>query len=98
MSKPDRNLFDESFWREIARSSPELADNPDGAEHLAYRFVGQYLPALLRANTKEDSDDVWLAFWSYLVARGNKRKLFALSTQAADRLIAEFQQALSEAS
>lgn len=93
----DRNLFDQSIWEVIARSSPELADNREGAEHLAYRFVGQYLPALLKVKTKEDSDDVWLAFWSYLIARGNKRKPFALSQQAADRVITEFQQALSEA-
>ena len=92
----ERNLIDHSFWEEIARGSPELVDNPEGAEHLTYRFVGQYLPALLRARTKEDTDDVWLAFWSYLTARGNKRKPFVLSQQAADRLITEFQQALSE--
>ena len=93
----DRNLFDHSFWEEIARSSPELVDNPEGAEHLTYRFVAQYLPALLRASTKKDSDDVWLAFWSYLTARGNQRKPFVLSQEAADRVITEFQQALSEA-
>ena len=93
----DRNLFDHTFWEEIAGSSPELVDNPEGTEHLAYRFVGQYLPALLRVRTKEDSDDVWLAFWSYLVARGNQRKPFALSQEAADRVITEFQQVLSAA-
>ena len=92
----DRDLFDPSFWEGIARTSPELGDDPDGAEHLAYRFVGQYLPALLRARTKQDSDDVWLAFWSYLIARRSKRKPFGLSQQAADRLITEFQKALSE--
>ena len=93
----DRDLFDKSFWEEIARCSPELADNPEGAEHLAYRFVGQYLPALLRVSTKEATDDVWLTFWSYLTARGNQRKPFALSQEAADRVIAEFQQAVSDA-
>ena len=92
----NRDLFDKSFWEEIARCSPELTDNPEGAEHLAYRFVGQYLPALLRARTKEDMDDVWLAFRSYLVARGNQRKPFVLSQEAADRVLTEFQQALSE--
>ena len=89
-------LFDQSFWEEIARSSPDLVDNPEGAEHLTYRFVGQYLPALLRARTKEESDHVWLAFWRYLVARRSSRKPFGLSQHAADGLIAEFQKALSE--
>lgn len=90
----DTDLFDQSLWEEIARNSPELVDNPVGAEHLAYRFVGQYLPALLRARTEEDSDHVWLALWSYLIARRSGRKPFGLSQQAADRLIAEFQKAL----
>jgi hypothetical protein len=90
-------LFDQAFWEEIARNSPEFVDNPRGAEHLAYRFVGQYLPALLKVTTQEDSDDVWLAFWSYLTARGNQRKPFHLSREAADRVITEFQAALSEA-
>ena len=93
----DRDLFDQSVWERIARMSPELEDDPDGAEHLAYRFVGQYLPALLSARTKEGGDDVWLAFWSYLIACGNQRKPFELCQEAADRLITEFQQALSKA-
>ena len=93
----NRDLFDQSFWEGIARSSPELEDNPEGAERLAYRFVGQYLPALFKARTKDDGDDVWLAFWSYLTARGNQRKPFALSQEEADRIITEFRQALSEA-
>ena len=93
----DKNeLLDQSLWEEIARSSPELVDNPEGAKHLAYRFVGQYLPALLRARTQGDSDQVWMAFWSYLVARASGRKPFGLSQGAADHLIAEFQKALPE--
>ena len=92
----DADPFDQSFWEDIARNSPELVDNPDGLELLAYRFAGQYLPALLRTRTKEDSDRVWLAFWSYLVAPSSGRKPFGLSNREADRLIADFQNALSE--
>lgn len=88
--------FGQSFWEEIARNLPELVDNPEGAEHLAYRFVGQYLPVLLGAKTKVSNDHVWLAYWSYLTARRSKRKPFGLSQQAADRLITEFQKSLSE--
>ena len=90
----DAKLFEQSFWEDIARNSPELVDNLDGLELVAYRFVGQYLPALRRTRTKEDSDRVWLAFWSYLVARATGRKPFGLSNRAADHLIAEFQNAL----
>ena len=92
----DTEPFGQEFWEKFARELPELVDNPEGAEHLAYRFVGQYLPALLKAKTKEDSDRVWLAFWSYLIARPTPRKPFGLSQQAADRLIAQFQKVLSE--
>lgn len=87
---------DQSFWEEIARNSPELVDNPEGVEHLAYRFVGQYLPVLLGARNKEASDHVWLAYWNYLTARQSGRKPFGLSQQAADQLITEFQKALSK--
>ena len=92
----DAKLFEQSFWEDIARSSPELTDNPEGLELLAYRFAGQYLPALLRTRTQEDRDRVWLAFWSYLVAGATMRKPFGLSNREADRLIADFQNALSE--
>lgn len=90
--------FDQSFWEEIANDLPELVGNPDGAEHLAYRFVGSYLPALLTARTKEAKDHVWLAYWTYLTARESKRKPFRLSQQAADQLIGEFQKVLSNLS
>ena len=91
----DRDLLDQSLWEAIARDSSELVDNPEGAERVAYRFVRQYLPALLRARTKEDRDQVWLAFWTYLIARRTGRKPFGLSQGAADGLITEFQKALS---
>ena len=90
------DIFDQSFWLEISKKLPELVSDLDGAEHLVDRFAGQYLPALLRARTKDDSDHVWLAFWNYLVAPRTGRKPFGLSSRAADVLIAEFQRALSE--
>ena len=92
----DADLLDQLFWEDIARNSPELVDNPDGLERVVYRFVGQYLPALLKTRTKEDGDQVWLAFWSYLVAPASGRKPFGLSNRAADNLIADFQNALRE--
>ena len=94
----DTDQFDQSFWEEIARSSPELVDNPEGAEHLAYRFVSQYLPALLEGKAKVSKDHVWLAYWTYLTPRESKRKPFRLSQQAADQLIGEFQKVLSNLS
>ena len=90
----DAELFDQLFWEDIARNSPELVDNPDGLERVADRFVGQYLLALLKIRTKEDCDRVWLALWSYLVAPASRRKPFGLSNRAADHLIADFQNAL----
>jgi len=88
--------FDQSFWEKIAANLPELLGNPGAVEQLVDRFAGQYLPVLLRARAKEDSDRVWLAFWSYLVAPSTRRRPFGLSPEAADRLIADFQKALSE--
>ena len=91
----DEELFDQSFWVSIAMKLPELLNDPEGAEFLVDRFVGQYLPVLLRTRAKRDIDHVWLAFWSYLVAPHTSRKPFGLSSRTADLLIAKFQGALS---
>ena len=96
MALTDKELFDQSFWVNIATNLPELLNDPEGAEHLVDRFVGQYLPALLRSSLEEQRDHVWLAFWHYLVAPRTSRKPFGLSSRTADLLIAEFQGALSE--
>jgi len=90
------DLFDQSFWLEISKKLPEPMSDVEGVEHLVDRFVGQYLPVLLKARSKEDSEHAWLAFWNYLVAPRTSRKPFGLSRRAADLLIAEFQRALSE--
>ena len=58
--------------------------------------MGKYLPAVLRARNEEERERVWLAFWSYIVARATSRKPFGLSHGAADQLIKELQTALSE--
>ena len=89
-----RDLFDHAFWEAMARSSPELRDNPAGTEHLVRRFLGKYLPRLLLARTEDDLQHVWLAYWSYLIARASWKKPFGLSHQAADDLIAQFKSAL----
>ncbi len=94
----EKEIFDQSYWVRTATKLPELSNDPEGAEHLVERFLGQYLPVLLRCRTKEDSDHVWLAFWNYLVAPSTRRKPFGLSSRTADLLIAEFQGALSELS
>ena len=88
------SLFDHDFWVDLAARSPELADNPEGADHLVLRYLRQYLPALLRSKTQEDRERVWLAFWSYLVARASWKKPFGLSHHGSDDLIARFQEAL----
>ena len=92
----EKDLFNQSFWLNIATILPELVNDPEGVEHLVDRFVGQYLPVLLRTKAQEDIDRVWLAFWNYLVATRTSRKPFGLSSRSADLLIAEFQGALSE--
>ena len=89
----EEELLDQSFWVSIAVKVPELLDDPEGAEHVVDRFVGQYLPTLLRTRA-EDIDHVWLAFWNYLVAPRTSRKPVGLSSRVADLLIAEFQSAL----
>ena len=91
----EKDLFDQNFWVGIAMKLPELLNDPEGTEHLVDRFVGQYLPALLRSRGEEQIDHVWLALWNYLVAPHTNRKPFGLSSRTADLLIAEFQGALS---
>ena len=88
-------LFDQSFWVNIALKLTELQEDPVGAEFVVDRFVGQYFPALLRTRVQQDIDHVWLAFWNYLVAPRSSRKPFGLTSRTADLLIAEFQSALS---
>ena len=91
-------LFDHDFWVELASRSTELADNPEGADRVVLRYLGQYLPALLKSRTHEDRERVWLAFWSYLIARASRKKPFGLSHRAADELIARFREALVQKS
>ncbi len=92
----EEELFDQSFWVNIATKLPDLLNDPEGAESIVDRFVGQYLPALLRTRVQQDIDHVWLAFWHYLVAPRTNRKPFGLTSRTADLLIAEFQSALSQ--
>ena len=89
-----QGIFDQSFWANIAADLPELESDPEGAGQLVDRFVGQYLPVLLRTGSKEGRDRAWLAFWSYVVAPATSRKPFGLSPRNADRLIEKFQRAL----
>ncbi len=91
----EEELFDQSFWVSIALKLPELQEDPVGAEFVVNRFVGQYLPALLRTRGQQDIDHVWLAFWHYLVGVRSSRKPFGLTSRTADLLIGEFQDALS---
>ena len=91
-----RDLFDRGFWEAITRDSRALRDNPEGLEHLVYRFLGKYLPNLISARNQEVRERVWLAFWSYLIARQSWKKPFGLTHEAADEMIARFKIALGE--
>ena len=91
----EEELFDQPFWVSIALKLPVLQEDPVGAEFLVDRFVGQYLPALLSTSGQQGIDQVWLAFWHYLVAPRSSRKPFGLTNGTADLLIAEFQSTLS---
>ena len=88
------NLFDDALWEEFVGRASELQDDQAACEQLVYRFLGQYLPALISARTQEDRDRVWRAFWSYLTAPVTRAKPFGLSYSSADDLIAEIQQEL----
>ena len=88
-------LLDEDRWRTvISDASPELADDPVACELLAFRLAGQYLPALLSARRPEDRQRVWNALWSYMTMAPTRSKPFALSSSAADGLIAVVQDEL----
>ena len=92
----EEQLFDHQFWVGVANQLPDLANDPEGTDHLVERYVFQYLPALLRSNNQQDMDRVWLAFWHYLVAPRTDRKPCGLSSRSADVLISELQGALSK--
>lgn len=92
----EEELFDPTFWLNIATNVPEVSNDLEGVEHLVDRFVGQYLPVLLRVSKKEEIDHAWLAYWNYIVAPRTNRKPGSLSGRTADLLITEFQRVLSE--
>ena len=95
MELNDSNTLDRTVWDDIVGKARELQDNPDACEHLVYRFLKQYLPALYRAKTQEARDRVWRALWSYLTTPATKAKPFVLSSSSADDLIAEIQEEVS---
>ncbi len=88
------NLFDNVFWEEFVGSASELRDDPATREQLVYRFLRQYLPALLAAKTQENQDRAWRALWSYMTAPVTRAKPFSLSYSSADDLIANIQEEL----
>ena len=93
----DRYIRDQSIWQEIAVSLlPALASNPDGITLIVSKFIGKYLPALLKAGSEKTRERVWLAFWSYLISQPTRRKPITLSQQNADLLIYEFKHVLQE--
>ena len=92
----EEKLFDRSLWLDSAKDVAELFGDTESAAALVDRFVRQYLPVLLRCRSYDECDQVWLAFWNYLVAPATRRKLFGLSSQSADLLISGFQRILSE--
>ena len=87
--------FDNTVWGELVGRVTELRDNPAGCDHLVYRFLGQYLPALLSARTQEARERVWSALWSYLTTPATRAKPFAMSSSSADDLIAVIQMELN---
>ena len=93
MNQP--SLFDDARWEELVGKASERRDNPAACERLVYRFLGQYLPALISARTQDDRERVWRAFWSYLTAPVTGAKPFGLSYSSADDLLADIQQELA---
>ena len=91
----NQDLFDSAPWDELVGRLTDFQDVPGAAQHLVYRFLHQYLPALLSAKTQHARDRVWYSLWSYLTSTATRAKPFALSSLSADGLIAEIQGELS---
>ena len=91
----ESKLFDSTLWEELVGRVTEMQDDPAAGQHLVYRFLGQYLPALLSARTQEARERVWYALWSYLTTPATRAKPFGLSSSSADELIAEIRRELS---
>lgn len=88
------DLFDNAKWEEFVIKAATLKNDPLACEQLVYRFLGQYLPALISAKTKQDQERVWTAFWHYLTTPITRAKPFGFSYSSADDLIAEIQNEL----
>ena len=87
----DSSLFDDSTWSKTIGNVAEIEGDIAAVRHLVYRFLGQYLPALLAARTQPDRDRVWYALWSYLTAPVTRSKTFSLSYSSADEVIGKIQ-------
>ncbi len=72
----------------------ELGDDPAACEQLVYRFLGQYLPALLSARNQAGRDRVWRALWQYMTMPATRAKPFGLSHSSADGLLEAIQEEL----
>ena len=93
MDRPE--LFDNAQWEALLTGkAEELGDDPAACEQLVYRFLGQYLPALLSARNQAGRDRVWRALWQYMTMPATRAKPFGLSHSSADGLLAAIQEEL----
>ena len=78
----------EDDWIETADQALSFVDDLDARGLILYRFEGQYLPALRKAQTAQQVWRAWNAFYHYLTYRPSRRKFFSLSDGDALRVIA----------
>ena len=84
-------MFSLEIWEGLTTEIDGFKGNKNAQDHFMYRFLGQYLPAIMSATTQEGYQKAINAMWQYITAPATARKPFNLDSRSADMLITNVQ-------
>ena len=84
-------IFDLELWENLITNIDGFKDDKSARDQFTYRFLGQYLPAIISATTQDAYQKAINAMWQYMTAPASVRKPFSIDNRSADMLIANVQ-------
>ena len=84
-------IFSLEIWWDLTTEIDGFKDDKNAHDQFMYRFLGQYLPAIMSATTQEGYQKAINAMWQYKTAPSTVRNPFNLDSRSADMLIAKVQ-------